>query len=108
MIARRVGALPEIIRDGVDGFFGDDAQELAYLVDRVEGLDRGAIRRSVLERFSAGRMTDGYEAIYRRLLGEAGGEVAEDGGAPHRGPGAPVPHALEPLEGELHAAGRAS
>ena len=24
VIARRVGGLPEIIRDGVDGFFGDD------------------------------------------------------------------------------------
>jgi hypothetical protein len=27
----------------------------------------------VIERFSAGRMTDGYEALYRRVLGEASG-----------------------------------
>ena len=26
VIARRVGALPEIIRDGIDGFFGDDVK----------------------------------------------------------------------------------
>ncbi|MDQ6793949.1 MAG: glycosyltransferase family 4 protein [Chloroflexota bacterium] len=68
VLARRVGALPEIVRDGVDGFFGDDVRQLASVVDRVGGLDRAAIRASVLERFSAQRMADGYEAIYRRLV----------------------------------------
>jgi len=69
VIARRVGGLPEIIRDGVDGFFGDDPRQLAFLVDRVEDLDREAIRTSVIDRFSAARMTDGYEAVYRAMLG---------------------------------------
>ena len=69
VLARRVGGLPEIIRDGVDGFFGDDATELAYFVTGVESLDRRAIRKSVIERFSATRMADGYEALYRRVLG---------------------------------------
>jgi glycosyltransferase involved in cell wall biosynthesis len=72
VIARRVGGLPEIIRDGIDGFFGDDVDQLAYQVDRIGTLDRAAIRASVLERFSAGRMTDGYEAIYRTMLAFAG------------------------------------
>ena len=89
VIAQRVGAFPEIIRDGVDGFFGDDPDQLAAQVARVGTLDRGAIRASVLERFSAGRMTDGYEAIYRTMLDEAGGQgspvgAAERGGAPVR------------------------
>jgi glycosyltransferase involved in cell wall biosynthesis len=69
VIARRIGGLPEIIRDGVDGFFGDDEAQMAFKIDGVEDLDRKAIRASVLERFSAGRMTDGYEALYRRMLG---------------------------------------
>jgi hypothetical protein len=68
VLARRVGALPEIVREGIDGFFGDDVDHLAFLVDRVAGLDRTAIRDSVLDRFSAGRMTDDYEAIYRRTI----------------------------------------
>ena len=68
IIARRTGALPEIIRDGIDGFFGDDVTAMAFKVDRVADLDRTAIRESVLERFSVERMTDGYEAIYRSLL----------------------------------------
>lgn len=74
VIARRIGALPEIIREGVDGFFGDDVTAMAYVVERVADLDRAAIRASVLDRFSAERMTDGYEAVYRRVLQDAGTE----------------------------------
>ena len=74
VLARRVGGLAEIIRDGVDGFFGDDVTQLAFSVPRVEGLDREAIRASVIERFSAERMADGYEALYRRMVAEARGE----------------------------------
>lgn len=69
VIARRIGALPEIIREGVDGFFGDDVTAMAFHLDRVGELDRAAIRESVLERFSVGRMTDGYEAVYGAVLG---------------------------------------
>jgi len=70
IVARRVGGLPEIIREGVDGYFGDDVKDLSFKVGRVGDLDRAEISRSVRDRFSAGRMTDGYEAIYRALLGE--------------------------------------
>ena len=69
VLARRVGGLEEIIREGVDGFFGDDVIEMAFQVDRVADLDRDAIRRSVIDRFSARRMADGYEALYSRMLG---------------------------------------
>lgn len=69
VLARRVGALPEIIRDGVDGFFGDDSAALAFYADRVADLDRRAIRERVIERFSAARMTDRYEELYARLIG---------------------------------------
>jgi glycosyltransferase involved in cell wall biosynthesis len=75
VLARRVGGLTEIIRDGVDGYFGDDVTELAFHVPEVAGLDRVAIRKSVLERFSAARMADGYEALYRRTLAEKSGHA---------------------------------
>jgi len=71
IVARRVGALPEIVRDGVDGFFGDDVTDLAFKVGRVGDLDRAAIRASVLDRFSAARMTDGYLEVYDAILSEA-------------------------------------
>ena len=78
VVARRIGALPEIIREGVDGFFGDDVAAMAFKLDRVEDLDREAIRRSVLERFSAKRMTDGYEAVYRDILAGAAAPPSPD------------------------------
>ena len=68
VIARPAGALPEIVRDGVDGFFADDVERLAAAVDRVGELDRAAIRASVVDRFSSARMADGYEAIYGGLI----------------------------------------
>jgi glycosyltransferase involved in cell wall biosynthesis len=79
VISRRVGALPEIIREGVDGFFGDDVTGMAFHMDHVGDLDRSAIRKSVMRRFSAARMTDGYEAVYRRML--AGGARAAEAAA---------------------------
>lgn len=72
VVTRRVGGLPEIVRDGVDGFFGDDVPHLANLVDRVAELDREAIRASAIARFSAERMTDAYEALMLRLADEGG------------------------------------
>lgn len=76
VIARRVGALPEIIREGVDGFFGDDAAAMAFYADRVASLDRAAIRERVVERFSAARMTDRYEELYARMVSREPGARA--------------------------------
>lgn len=83
VLGRRVGALPEIIREGQDGFFGDDVDHLAYLVERIPSLDRREIRESVIERFSAQHMTDGYEQIYERATGshQRAAIAVEDAGA---------------------------
>lgn len=86
VIARRIGALPEILRDGIDGFFGDDVTAMAFKVDRVVDLDRRAIRESVLDRFSVERMTDRYMTVYQarleapRAVGPAGMRDAGDDG----------------------------
>jgi glycosyltransferase involved in cell wall biosynthesis len=68
VLARPSGALPEIIRHGQDGFLARGPAGLAEHVAEVAALDRRAIRRDVLERFSAARMVDGYEAVYSRAL----------------------------------------
>ncbi len=103
VICRRVGALPEIVREGVDGYFGDDAVGMAYRVAQVDELDRRAIRELVMGRFSAKRMTDAYERIYLRMLdrraqpGDAG--MAAGAGASasaSSGGGLPRPESLSP------------
>lgn len=72
VIARRAGALPEIIEHGVDGFLVDDVTEARLAVERLGELDRVHIRERAIERFSAERMTDDYEALFLRLVEEHG------------------------------------
>jgi glycosyltransferase involved in cell wall biosynthesis len=69
VIGRRAGALTETVEHGVDGFLVDDLDEAELAVDRVRELDRALIRKRALERFSATRMADEYEAVYRSLIG---------------------------------------
>ena len=107
VLARRVGALPEIIREGVDGYFGDDAVAMAFFADRLGALDRREIRERVIERFSAARMADRYEELYVRMIDAA---AREDGGRERAPDAAEVEEALavqlpsevtEPADAEL-------
>ncbi|HEX5039820.1 MAG TPA: glycosyltransferase family 4 protein [Candidatus Limnocylindria bacterium] len=67
VIARRAGALPEIIRHGENGFLIDDIGEADLAVREAAKLDRAKIRSEVIERFSVERMVDEYEDVYRML-----------------------------------------
>jgi glycosyltransferase involved in cell wall biosynthesis len=70
VIARRAGALPEIVDHGVTGFLVDDVHEGRFAVQGVPTLDRRLVRRTALERFSVSRMVDEYEAVYQRLAAD--------------------------------------
>jgi glycosyltransferase involved in cell wall biosynthesis len=72
VIARRAGALTETIEHNVNGFLVDDLTEAQLAVSRVADLDRAAIRRRALERFSPGRMADEYEVVYERVVAARG------------------------------------
>ncbi len=71
VIARKAGALPEIVEHGVDGFLVDDLGEAAFALERVRDLDRHRIRQRVLTRFSPERMVEAHERAYRRVIEEA-------------------------------------
>ncbi len=68
VIARRAGALPEIIEHGVDGFLVDDVEEAVLAVRLVGDLDRRRIRERALLRFGRDRMVEDYLRIYAALL----------------------------------------
>jgi glycosyltransferase involved in cell wall biosynthesis len=68
VVARRAGALPEIIQHGRSGFLVDDLQEAVLAVDQAGGLDRRVVRQTTLDRFSVERMLDDYEHVYRELV----------------------------------------
>ena len=73
VIARRSGALLEIIEHQRNGFLVDDLGEARLAVARAGSLDRRAVRERTLERFSANRMVDEYELVYRQLAGKGVG-----------------------------------
>lgn len=64
VVAYRAGSVPEVVVDGITGFVCDTFTGMIDAVTRVRGLDRGACRRLVEERFSAAAMADGYERVY--------------------------------------------
>jgi glycosyltransferase involved in cell wall biosynthesis len=70
VVALRGGSVPEVVSDGVTGFVRDDPAELPDAIRRAGELDPEACRRVVAERFDVPVMTDGYEAVYRRLAAE--------------------------------------
>ncbi len=62
------GALPEIVREGVDGFLVRDVDEACRAVGAIGRIDRGACRRRAETSFSARAVSGRYEALYRSLL----------------------------------------
>jgi len=62
------GALPEIVRHGVDGFLGETADDLVRYVPRLGEIDRASCRQRVESCFSAEATTRGYLKLYEELL----------------------------------------
>jgi len=79
-VATRVGGVPDVVRDGVDGFLVDVgdagalAERLAELAADPERRARmGAEGRSrVLERYAVGRLVEDVDRLYRSLLAAEG------------------------------------
>lgn len=70
VIAYALGSMPEIIRDGVNGFLvaENDMQAAVAALEHVSDLDRRAGRAHVAARFSAERMVDDYLRLYRSVV----------------------------------------
>lgn len=68
VIAFRFGSIPELIIDGKTGFIVDTIEEMVQAVKKVDVIDRKACRKHALENFSADRMVQGYEQIYKRII----------------------------------------
>lgn len=62
-----VGAVPEVVEQGVGGRWVPPGEGLAEAVQGAVQLDRGRVRETAVERFDYRRMVDAYEHLYRRL-----------------------------------------
>lgn len=74
--AAGLGAVPEIVQDGVTGCLAPDAGGLADRLADVLALDRARVREAAVARFDYRRMVDDYEAVYRRLTAARRGRGA--------------------------------
>jgi len=72
VIAFRRGAIPEVVRDGITGFIVNTTEEMASALTRIAEIDPASCRRYVEEKFSAARMANDYERLYREFIEERG------------------------------------
>jgi len=67
VIAWRMGALPEIVDDGVSGFLVDDVAGAVGSIERVSELDRAVCRAIAEARFTDSVMAAAYSKMYQEV-----------------------------------------
>ncbi len=77
VIAHARGSMREIVRDGENGFLVASLEEAVAAVAAAGPLDRRRVRRSVEQRFDAGRMVDDYLRLYRAVVESHRSRAAE-------------------------------
>jgi glycosyltransferase involved in cell wall biosynthesis len=70
VIAYKHGAMPEIIKHGVNGFIADNYREFKQYMKRIDEIDPEDCRRSVEEHFSTDILTQNYLQLYREIIRE--------------------------------------
>jgi glycosyltransferase involved in cell wall biosynthesis len=80
VVATRVGGVPDVVRDGIDGYL-TDVGDVDALAERLAELARDpglrarmgdAGREHVIPRYRVSRLVDDVDDLYRELLAEAG------------------------------------
>ena len=67
VVAMQLGAVPEIVDEGVTGFSAKSPEEFLEAVQKALQLDRRRVRQQAEQRFSAERMAREYVTVYERL-----------------------------------------
>jgi glycosyltransferase involved in cell wall biosynthesis len=70
VIAFNQGAVPEIVRNGLNGFIVDTVDEAVKAVQGLAEIDRVAVRATFERHFSVEIMAANYEAAYAKVLGD--------------------------------------
>lgn len=69
VVATPYGAVPEVVADGVNGFIATSVDDMVEAIKKIETISPEVCRAVVEQRFAPAVMTDGYEAVYRRVAG---------------------------------------
>lgn len=68
IVALNLGAVPEIIDEGVTGYFVETREEFSEAIMQAVDLNRTLVRERSLNRFSAERMARQYLQVYKQLI----------------------------------------
>lgn len=68
VITLKRGSAPEVVKDGESGFVLENINDAAKAVKNVDQIKRGNCRKWVEENFTAEKMVENYEKIYRKIL----------------------------------------
>jgi len=68
VIAINRGSMPELIRDGENGFLVSGLDEAINAVGRIREIDRTCCRKTVESHFTVDRMVENYISVYEKIL----------------------------------------
>lgn len=68
VVAFNRGAIPELIKTGVTGYVVEDVEGMIDAVRNIDGILRSACREHALGNFSAAKMADSYEELFKKLV----------------------------------------
>lgn len=70
IIAFNRGSVPEIIKDGVNGFCVRNEAEMIKAMANIEEIDRKKCREYAERNFSLVKMVEGYEKVYKKITSQ--------------------------------------
>jgi glycosyltransferase involved in cell wall biosynthesis len=68
VLAFNRGSMPEIIREGINGFIVMNSEDMADKIEAVKNISREACRQTVEARFTQEKMVKEYIAVYKEIL----------------------------------------
>lgn len=79
VVAYRNGSIPEIVKNGVNGFVVNNVDQAVRALSRIDSIDRVGCRLHFEEYFTSARMCRDYLAVYENLQTEPAGLLLADG-----------------------------
>ena len=70
VIAINLGSVSVVIAHGKTGYICNTVDECVAALDKVPSLSRDECHQYVVDKFSAERMTTGYEEVYQQVMAE--------------------------------------
>ncbi len=68
VIGFKRGSVPEVVKDGVNGFIVDDVNGMIEAVKRIDEIDRKKVREDCVVRFSLEEISKEYLSLFKKII----------------------------------------